>query len=344
VKSGTRIAAAVLSIGIVATAAPISTAGIVEEKVVGGAMDQTRPTSDGTSLAYTGSSRRTGSDVYVRALGASSDRRVNEAGTAAWLGSFVGTTDEIVYQQATSRRSAIMSYDVSDRTRAPLGGEIASSDWEWYPVASDEVVLFLRDVVNGQGRYVKTQLLLADRSSGQVTTLIGDTGRAAVYPGYAGDRYVAWTRCRRTCTIAVYDLDTQLVTPVPPPSGKVHYSPAIDESTDTIYYVRTGFRCGRAVTIQRAPLTDPLGSERIHQLPVGDDIQTRLAFSIDAGTMERELFFTRFDCRQVNADIYVLHGVDPASLRMPMRAAGAGRAPRGQAFDRLAPGASGSAR
>jgi hypothetical protein len=291
--------------------ATASQAGISPTKVAGGPADQSRPTSDGASVAWTEFKRSTGNDVFVRTLGTTTERRVNEAGTAAWLGSFAGAMDEIVYQQATRRRSDIYTYDVSDRTRSKLRGGVSSPDWEWRPVASAELVLFLRDVLNARGDYVKTKLMMVNRATDAARTLIDDIGRrAVVFPGFAGSGLVAWTRCARTCNVYIHDAIGNTTSRLPLPDDRAQYAPAIDEAGGVIYFIRSGLRCGQGVTFRSASLADPSTSTAVFGLPPGIDTDWTMSLATDPDTMLLDLYFGRFHCARQDTDVYVLKGVD----------------------------------
>ena len=305
------------AIGMVLVVATASQAGVTPTKVLGGPADQFRPTSDGVSVAWSEFKRSTGNDVYVRALDATTERRVNEAGTAGWLGSFAGDTDEIVYQQATRRRSDIFIYDVSDRTRSKLRDGISSLDWEWWPVASPELVLFLRDVLNDRGEYVKTKLLMVNRATDDVRTLIGDIGRRTlVFPGFVGAGLVAWTRCARTCNVFIHDAVGNATSRLPMPDNRAQYAPAIDEVGGMIYFIRSGPRCGQGVTFRRASLADPDTSTALFQLPAGIDTDWTMSLTTDPDTMLLDLYFGRFNCARQDTDVYVLNGVDAPTMAL----------------------------
>ena len=309
-------AVAVAAVSLTLMIALSATAGTAPVKVLAGAAEQFRPSSNGTHLAWTHFKRSTGVDVYVKPLGAAGERRVNEAGTAAWLGSFVQGTDEIVYQQRRRSRSDIFGYDVSDRIRTKLPAPISGPEWEWMPVASSDVVLFLRDILTDRGRYKKTQLLLADRSGGPVLKLIGDVGGASVFPGFAGSQYVAWTRCARTCNVYVHDLATSDTTKLPLPADRAQYAPVIDEAAGTIHFVRSGPRCGQAVTFRSAPLDDAASSVALARLPRGIDTDWIMSLAFNPVTNVHDIYFGRFDCARQDTDVYVIEGVDAITPRI----------------------------
>jgi hypothetical protein len=289
-----------------------ASAGIVPEKVLGGAGDQFRPSSNGTHLAWS-QYRQRHYDVFVRPVASTSQVKVNAAGTEGWLGSFVQGTGEIVYQQRDRRRSDIYSYNVSSGGRTKLGNGISSAEWEWWPLASADLVMFLRDITNDRGHYVKTQLLLADRSGGPVEKLISDVGNAFVIPGYVGTDYVAWTRCARTCNVVYRQVDTGVMNKIPLPDGRIQYTPWIDEAAGDIYYLRSALRCGRSGRLPEVGALQP--DDRCHGRTAapGHRHGGTMSMTTNPDTAQRDLYFTWYDCARQVADVYVVRGADALS-------------------------------
>jgi len=300
---------------------------ITPVKVLGGAADQFRPSSNGIHLTWSQWHRRR-NDVFVRALDTPTQRKVNASGTEGVLGSFVQGTDEIVYQQFSRRRSDIYGFDVSTGTRTKLGGGISTRQWEWWPVASADHVLFLRDVFNDRGNYMKTQLVLADRAGSSVRKLISgyNARRMLIAPGYAGTGLVGWTRCgSETCTAFLYDVATRSRTELPLPSGKAQYAPFVDETAGEVYYVRSGLHCGQAVSIRRSPLADLSTAVTLAQLPRRIDTDWVMSVTTNPTTTDQDLYFGRYDCRREDTDVYALRGADlPTTPSAVTRAGGSG--------------------
>jgi hypothetical protein len=316
---------------------------ITPEKVQGGSADQFRPSSNGTDLAWSQyKSRRY--NVYVRPLDDPSvAKRVNEAGTQAWMGSFMQGTDEIVFQQVHRRASDLFVYDVSDLTREKLKGGVSSSDWEWWPAASSQWVLFLRDVLNHHGETKKTQLLLGDLLGGTVQPLISDVGRKFVIPNFAGNTYVSWTVCFATCNVFYRNLDTDVTKKLPMPADRLQYASFIDEIGGFIYFVRSGTRrCGQSVTIRRTTLADPSTSVALTALPKGIDTDWMISVTENPASTDQDLYFGRFNCAREDIDVYVLRGSDTFTAQIrAVTSAGVGswRASMRQGRDEGAPAA-----
>jgi hypothetical protein len=284
---------------------------ITPEKIQGGGGHQFRPSSNGIELAWSQYKGHHG-DVYVRPLDdPSAIKRVNEAGTSGWMGSFERGTDQIVYQQVHRRSSDLYFYDVSDKTREKLRDPISTSDWEWWPAASPQWVLFLRDVLNRHGEVKKTQLLLGDLMGGGVSPLISDIGNKFVMPNYAGDTYVSWTTCgRQTCNVSYRNLDTDTTKKLPIGTGRSQYASFIDEVGGYLYFVRSGRHCGQSVTIRRTTLIDTSTSVALADLRKGIDTDWMVSVTENPVSTDQDLYFGRYSCARTDTDVYVLRGAD----------------------------------
>ena len=284
-----------------------ATAGVSWEKVVGGPGQQYWPSSSGDHVAFT-EYRRRGYNAVVSPLALPGRIRVNAPGWSGVLGTLMAGTDVVLYQQYRPSGSDLFLYDVSSRRRTRVPKPVKSDRWEYWPVGSQAFILFGRYF---GGRNEHRELLLYDRTSHTVQVLIGDMRRLTIFPGFAGERYVAWTTCNRpTCWISYYDTDTDTLTKVANPAGKARYAPAIDEATNTIYFIESpAGRCGVNVTLRRATLGDPTTTV-MATLPKHIDTGWTLSPAPNAVTGELDLFFERWDCRRTAADVFVFRSVD----------------------------------
>ena len=289
-----------------------SVSALTPVKVLGGPTDQYRPTSNGTHLAWTLYAHRH-NDVYVKRLGSSGQTRVNASGTGAALGSFVGATDKLIYGQWKPRGdSDLYFYDVSSRTRTKAPPVVNTRKWEWFPLASSNYILFLRDTISNAGRVVNTALLRFDRTKGTLKTVIADVGRKSVFPGSAGTDNVAWSVCGSTCNSYIWNGSTKTTRKIPLPNGKAQYAPTIDESDGQVYFVRSGLKCGRGVTIRRAPLSSLGSSSTVASLPTGIDTDWSMSVATNPSTSNQDLYFGRWNCAQEQTDVYVIRDANTA--------------------------------
>jgi hypothetical protein len=306
-----RVGIAVALVGVVVLAT-VASAAITAQPVLTGAADQYEPSSNGTYLAWSQSVRRRG-HAYVRTIGSTGGIRVNAPRTYGFLGSFVQGTDRIVYQQIARGDSDIFVFDVSSRARGQIGG-VSTSEWELSPVASSRWILFERQIIGGRGFIVRQDLLLQDRVSGSIRTLIRDIPDSRlVFPGYAGQDYVAWTTCGGgRCDAYYHNVSTRATRRVPFPAGMVQYAPFIDEANSLIYYVRSAPRCGRLVSIRKAPLGATSGSDStlIASLAPGIDTDWVMSLAPNLSTGQQDLYFGRWSCARQETDIYVLRSAN----------------------------------
>ena len=295
-----------------------ATAAVRSEKVVGGRGNQYWPSSNGQHVAFSQLRRRI-SDVFVSRLGRTARTRVNATDKEAALGTLMAGTDQIVFQQFR-RRSDLFFYDVSERRRWVVPRPVKSDRWEYWPAGSQEFILFLRYF---GGRNDHSELLLYDRNADDLQVLIGNIGGKAVFPGYAGARYVAWTTCgAQTCSISYLDTQTETTTRVPNPSGKARYAPAIDEATGALYFVESpANRCGRNVTLRMATI----GADGTTELAtLGNTIDTGWTLDLTTNTDSgfQDLYYQRYDCRRRTDDVFRFVSVDEPT---PMEPTIAGR-------------------
>lgn len=297
--------------------------------VVTGTGEQYWPTADGDRLAWVDYHKRTGSTVWFRPEGGVRTQ-VNARGTFGSYPTLVPGTDTVVYQQFSGRESGVYEYDTVTGRSSPLRGSIASRRWEYGPVASSSYVLFMRCRLDRDGECGDRSLMLLDRGDGRVRVLVADTGRHIVFPGFAGDRYLAWTDCTRRagCEIRYLDTTTGRVRTQYRPPRTDRYAPAIDEATGTIYFAQYGWaRRACADTSVRRSTLGSRSSAVVWDWPRGVDAGWNLSLTTRADGRQ-DLVLERWDCVRETGDIYRLSGVGYAAVVVPRQAALAGaRAP-----------------
>jgi hypothetical protein len=197
--------------------------------------------------------------------------RVNPVGTNAWTGGIDGNT--LVYQRVNNNRSNIRLFDLN--TRVDTGdADLNTRQWEWHPTIStdsngDQWVLFGRQNV-GTG----VQKVLATNRDTGVTRTLGrvDRFRYAAIPGQVNGDWATWTLCKPRCNVRLIDLSDPSSTPtaVPRPSSVTHQYASSVTAGGTVYFVRSGDGCGKAVRIVRYDTVD--GRVGVSSLPDGREI------------------------------------------------------------------------
>ena len=181
-----RRAAAVAIGAIILLWSAIPAAALTPVKVIGGEGQQYWPSSNGTYLAWT-SVVNDHSNVYVKELPSGTPDRVNPRGTSAAYGSFVGTSNVLVYEEwSRAARGDVFFYDVSTgiTTRAP-DAVSRPGTWDYAPMASDHYISFARNKWSADGRLLSHTLLLYDRLTG-VTKTLDDRRHGRLRPDVRG--------------------------------------------------------------------------------------------------------------------------------------------------------------
>jgi len=283
--------------------------GASMEKVVGGGGTQYWPSSNGTFVAYSNYFRR---DYNALAMNEASGHtlRANARGTSGVLGSFIQGTSEFIFQQYGDH-SDLYFFDVSNRHRSAAPNTVNGVGWAYWPVASEDFILFMR----ATHRFNTRSLKLYDRGADTIRTLIGDIGGKTVFPGFVGSRYAAWTTCgSQACSVSIYDSTTHTTTKLPTPATKSSYAPAIDEATDQIYFVRgPADKCGVNITIR----VGAVGSDQstaVATLPRGIDTGWTLSLTANTTSGFQDLYFERWDCKDRRGDVYAIRSVDDPGI------------------------------
>jgi hypothetical protein len=196
--------------------------------------------------------------------------RVNPVGTNAWTGGIDVNT--LVYQRVNNNQSNIRLFNLN--TQADTGNaNLNTRQWEWHPTIStdsngDRWVLFGRqNVGTGVQKVVAVNLTNpATRTLGQV-----DRFRYAAIPGQVNGDWATWTLCKPRCNVRFIDLSDPSSTPmaVPRPSSVTHQYASSITAGGTVYFVRSGDGCGKAVRIVRYDGVNRVG---VSTLPDGREI------------------------------------------------------------------------
>jgi hypothetical protein len=197
--------------------------------------------------------------------------RVNPVGTNAWTGGIDG--DTLVYQRVNNNQSNIRLFDLVQKTDD--GAAAANTrQWEWHPTIStdsngDQWILFGRQNV-GTG----VQKVVAVNLTNPTTRTLGqvDRFRHAAIPGQVNGDWATWTLCKPRCNVRFIDLSDPSSDPVavPRPSSVTHQYASSVTTGGTVYFVRSGDRCGKAVRIVRYDTVN--GRVQVSSLPDGRDI------------------------------------------------------------------------
>lgn len=220
--------------------------------------------------------------------------RVNPAGTQGWVG---GTHEEVLaYQQVRGGSSRIRLFDMGTRSHLPVPAGVNTNRWEWLPSISQGHLLFNRFFP----RTNRSQVVLVDRADGSSGVVATATRGFLQGTQVIGDHAV-WVRCRPAiqCRVFRFTISTGDVEQVPKPERAFDSSPSVDPS-GTVYFARSGPRCGRNATIRRHVFGD--GTTLLQRLPRNLDVES--TFVLEDGTGTRQVLFGRFHCIRTASDVY----------------------------------------
>ena len=240
-------------------------------------------------------------NAYARDLVGGTNRRLNLGGTQGGPGGFDPGTNVAIFQEWGPNGSDAVLYDLDTDLRLPVPRSLRSAAWEWDPRISTAYISFFREVkVNG---IWYTAVVLYDRTTHALTKVARYKSSTYMANGTLGETYATWSVCTRvTCSVWVYDATLDTLTSVPAVNGRPQYAPAVDEVTGTLFFVRSGFGCGLAVTFLRVPVATPLAAPtKVGVLPGGIDVDT-------ASVSNGDLVFSRVVCGE-GSGIYALPGV-----------------------------------
>jgi hypothetical protein len=284
------LAAVIASAALAATEIPIRATQLRERGPVAGA----------GHLAWSQDSRRRPNRYIVYAQKAGGHAaRISRAKTFGFPGGIFGTM--LVYQEFAGRRSDVRFYDLARRRHVAVPRGINTKQWEWRPSLSGDSLLFARH--NGRIERV----ILHDIRKGVSTVLDSSRlvrGEHTIHAGQVNGTFAVWQKCPgQTCVVYRYDMTTKLATPLPPPQGRVHYSPSVTPE-GTVYLGRSEPRCGASAEIWRYPLVGV--PTKLISLPSGWDFANSYAVATKSpiDVTRTEVYYDRGRCRGNRFDLY----------------------------------------
>jgi Tol biopolymer transport system component len=158
--------------------------------------------------------------------------KVNPSGTYGYQPSPVtDTAEQIIYQRVRKRASNLYLYDLSTRVTKALPAKVNSLNWEYWAVASQQYVFFMR--LTSKQR----QLLLYNRTT-RALAKIATTMRKCVScldPSWVGASHAVYTQCSAktgACNVKIWQAGT--ITSVPTSAAPVsQYGGVLDETSAT---------------------------------------------------------------------------------------------------------------
>ncbi len=240
---------------------------------------------------------RSGQNVYAKQTG-QSRFRVNPTGTSGAVGGIDGTT--LIYQEY-GRTSDIFFFDLTTKARTNAGAPINTRQWEYWPSVSGDWVLFGRLFRDNRRR-----VILYNTATDETRVLDETSGsRRYLNPGQVSGNFVAWektilsgTGSLTSCDVFLYDIANTTSTTIPNSNQKCQYAASVNPS-GTVYYARSGFGCGKSVTLDKYPIGGP--STSLVSLRAGVDLTD--SYALDNGDGTTDVFFDPGSCRTGNLDI-----------------------------------------
>jgi hypothetical protein len=286
--------------------------GIVTlEPVITGKGEQYRAFVNDSYITYTQWNKATGvSSAFARPPTGGTRTKLNTDGTSGITGGFDPGTNRVLYQQYNRRGSDLFFYDLDTGTRSKAN--VSSPLWEWQPLISESFIVFVRERERRGNFYESLRVL--DRGTGTARTIAQwKWDPVRIFVGAAGDRYVTYTYCDNVnCRAYIYDWQTNTHQRIPTVNKKPQYAPIVDEVNSTVYFTRSGPRCGQQVNIWRRPL--PISSSdtvtKIVDLPDGIDTGWEASLTANSSSGQMDLYVERYICGQKTGDVYVARGVD----------------------------------
>ena len=223
--------------------------------------------------------------------------RVNIPFSEAFTGGIAG--NRLAYQQIVNGHSDIRYFNLLSHRRSnpPVG--VNTARWEYDPRITPGWLMF--------GRYtrVSSNILLMNLTTGSVRVLfrIPLGGSHGTFPfadtGQLNGDYATFHACqtRSKCHVYMYTISTKSLIRIEHATGVLDYNPAVS-STGTLYWGRSGLRCGLAQIMQL-----PLGGSEtsLQMFNAGTDLDSLQTYN--DGTHD-QVFYTRLGCATNSEDIY----------------------------------------
>lgn len=251
-------------------------------------------------------------NVYVKPDGGKKFK-VNAAGTEASLGAIDGTT--LAYQQFGARSDIkFMNLLTHVRTSPPRG--VNTKNWEYWPEFDRPWMLFARQNNATGKRSIVLFNLTTHRS--RVLDVVGKNEYIA--PGQLSGGYAVWVHLasRGRSRIRVYDIAQRKLTSVPNVRG-YDWAPSVTDN-GTVYFERTGRRCGSNARIMRYPRGGPFAT--VLTLPAGIDLSSTNVLPLDDGSIQ--VFHDRLKCSNLKFGWDIYRFVDTYTVTLSVTIAGSG--------------------
>ncbi|MEX0992343.1 MAG: hypothetical protein WD004_08775 [Actinomycetota bacterium] len=233
--------------------------------------------------------------------------KVNKPKTESFSGGVAG--GNLLFQETRGNSSDLFFYDLPTRNRSNPPAGMNTKFWEWGPTISDNWALFARNNFNTSAKKKWQKIILFDLGSG-ASRLLAKTGRTPyLAAGQVNGNYAVWERCTNTCDIFVHDIGVSMTSMVPNPTG-LQYSPSLAPN-GTIFFARrnNGTNCGQGTTLVRRTSG---GVETVfHAFPNQRDVYD--SFAVTSPLIQTDLFYSRYNCKKDNTDIYYISGAETAA-------------------------------
>jgi len=240
------------------------------------------------------------SDAIARDLAGGTNQKLNARGTEGGPGGFDPGTNTVIYQQWTNR-SGIRMFNLDTQTQVPVPSGLNTKKWEWEPRISTAYISFFRNTrINGKWY---ADLFVYDRVGATLTKIARLPLSNFTENGTMGEQYATWYSCgNKTCRAYLYDVLTDTTIRIPTQNGRPQYAATVDEVHGTLFFVRSGFKCGAAVTFFTVPVATPTSTPtKLKELPRGVDVDSA---SLDGP----DLIFSRVACGH-SSGVYQLANV-----------------------------------
>jgi hypothetical protein len=270
------------------------------------------PTATATDVAWEqNSAANPGSwNVRARSRSGGASWQVNSVGSAGYNPSaVVGGTDTIIYQQAGSRDSNLLFYNLVTKTRKKAPAKVDSPLWEYYPEASTKYIAFMR--LNSTSRL----LLLYNRSHDSITKIasVKKSCNFCLQPTFVGASHLVYTQCSAStfaCTIRVLTIGGSSINVPRQPAPHSTWGATYDESTGDVYYVNSTTWCGLFASVDRWNVSGASSPEVIVDFTEGIDGGSTALAPDQAVPGDTDLLYSQYDCISGDSDIWQLASVN----------------------------------
>jgi len=289
------------------TVALTATAATAPAPVKVGPRNEVAPAASDDWFVWSKSRQRRTSpfDLFAQQTGRKAFK-VNPKNTQAYPGGIDGTT--LVYQLirgALAGRSDLRLYDLTTRRLQAIPPGVNTAKWECCATLSGGWLLFSRGQAYSRDRQL---VLLGNLITGEQRVLDQLQNRNGILgAGQLNGNFAVWAKCNPypRCQIFRYDLASASTTPLPATTGKVVYSPSVNEY-GTVYYGQSNRGCGKSVQLVRQPVAG--GPEAIAELPQGWDLDVTFAHRIPTrppgAVITTRIYYDSVRCRTNSWNIY----------------------------------------